>query len=60
MTKRENPFRYGIAVDDPYFVDREQELKGLFKMADLRSESCNLLTATIREDLPYAKAPEEA
>ena len=25
--KRQNPFRYGIAVDDPYFIDREQELK---------------------------------
>ncbi|MCX6335306.1 MAG: ATP-binding protein [Bacteroidia bacterium] len=31
MTKRENPFRYGIAVDDPYFADREQELKDYSK-----------------------------
>jgi hypothetical protein len=31
MPKRENPFRYGIAVDDPYFVDREQELKDYSK-----------------------------
>lgn len=31
MTKRENPFRYGIAVDDPYFIDREQELKDYSK-----------------------------
>lgn len=31
MIKRENPFRYGIAVDDPYFVDREQELKDYSK-----------------------------
>lgn len=23
----DNPFRYGIAVDEPYFIDREQELK---------------------------------
>lgn len=22
-----NPFRYGIAVDEPYFIDREQEMK---------------------------------
>jgi AAA+ ATPase superfamily predicted ATPase len=22
-----NPFRYGIAVDEPYFIDREQEIK---------------------------------
>lgn len=22
-----NPFRYGVVVDDPYFVDREQEMK---------------------------------
>lgn len=22
-----NPFRYGIAVNDPYFIDREQEIK---------------------------------
>ena len=32
MTKqktKKNPFRYGIAVDDPYFVDREQELRDL-------------------------------
>ena len=23
----QNPFRYGIAVDDPYFIDREEEIK---------------------------------
>ena len=22
----ENPFRYGIVVDDPYFIDREKEM----------------------------------
>lgn len=27
MAKIKNPFRYGIAVDDPYFIDREQEIK---------------------------------
>jgi uncharacterized protein len=26
-----NPFRYGIAVDDPYFVDREQEMSDFSK-----------------------------
>lgn len=26
---KKNPFRYGIAVDDPYFVDREQEFSDL-------------------------------
>jgi len=31
MKKMNNPFRYGIAVDDPYFVDREQEMKDYSK-----------------------------
>jgi AAA+ ATPase superfamily predicted ATPase len=31
MAKKENPFRYGIAVDDPYFIDREQEMKDYSK-----------------------------
>jgi uncharacterized protein len=31
MTKRENPFRYGIAVDDPYFIDRDKEMKDYSK-----------------------------
>lgn len=26
-----NPFRYGIAVDEPYFIDREQEMKDFSK-----------------------------
>lgn len=26
-----NPFRYGIAVDEPYFIDREKELKDFSK-----------------------------
>lgn len=26
-----NPFRYGIAVDGPYFIDREQEMKDFSK-----------------------------
>lgn len=26
-----NPFRYGITVDDPYFIDREQEIKDFSK-----------------------------
>lgn len=30
-TEKNNPFRYGIAVDDPYFIDREQELKDIPK-----------------------------
>lgn len=26
-----NPFRYGIAVDEPYFIDREQEMRDFTK-----------------------------
>jgi len=26
-----NPFRYGIAVDEPYFIDREEEMKDFTK-----------------------------
>ncbi len=28
--KVKNPFRYGIAVDEPYFIDRGQELKDFY------------------------------
>lgn len=31
MGKLKNPFRYGIAVDSPYFIDREQEIKDYSK-----------------------------
>jgi AAA+ ATPase superfamily predicted ATPase len=31
MGKLKNPFRYGIAVDSPYFIDREQEIRDYTK-----------------------------
>jgi uncharacterized protein len=31
MAKLKNPFRYGIAVDDQYFIDREKELRDFSK-----------------------------
>ena len=49
--KRQNPFRYGIAVDDPYFIDREEELKDFHQWLTSASSVQRAVERLIKDDI---------